>query len=312
MERLLAYGLLSVLFFSACKKEENPFDTIEHTEETTVSQQLPLTNFAGLHQRIFRPTCAVSGCHDGTFEPEFRTIASAYNSLVYHPVIANDPQESFTYRVLPGNAQASFLHERLTVFVANTSGVMPLDVTTDSDWPANDDAYISAITAWINNGAKDMFGQAPTLGNRQPQAIGFRAFPAGNTNAAYPREQGAGIRPIEVPAAQVDLWFAFDDDSTDASAFTYQTYRLATGPLAFGTVPELPLEIGATCVGPDFGGSAATFTHRAVLDLSAQPVGTLLLVRVHVNDGDHADPAELPNDGSSSDMTDLFTLKIVP
>ncbi|MBK7268514.1 MAG: hypothetical protein IPI07_03025 [Flavobacteriales bacterium] len=45
MERLLAYGLLSVLFFSACKKEENPFDTIEHTEETTVSQQLPLTNF---------------------------------------------------------------------------------------------------------------------------------------------------------------------------------------------------------------------------------------------------------------------------
>ena len=90
--------LASVLALVACTKEENPFDAIERPAEEPVAQLLPLDNFAGLHQRIFRPTCAVSGCHDGTFEPEFRSIAGAYNSLVLHPVTANDPQESFTYR----------------------------------------------------------------------------------------------------------------------------------------------------------------------------------------------------------------------
>ena len=36
------------------------------------------------------PTCANSGCHDGTFEPDFRTVGSSWNTLVNHPVIAND------------------------------------------------------------------------------------------------------------------------------------------------------------------------------------------------------------------------------
>lgn len=175
--------------------------------------------------------------------------------------------------------------------------------------PWGDDAYISAITAWINNGAKDMFGQAPTLGNRQPQAIGFRAFPAGNTNAAYPREQGAGIRPIEVPAAQVDLWFAFEDDSTDASAFT---------------CPDL------SAWRPDRSPSTCQATWRSARRAWVPTSEVQRRSRIarcwisahnrwarccwcalHVNDGDHADTAELPNDGSSSDMTDLFTLKIV-
>ena len=94
---------LVLLVFAACKKEENPFEQLEHSSPNPPSEALPQDNFAWLHQRVFRPVCANSGCHDGTFEPEFRSVGSAYNSLVYAPVIANDPGNSFTYRVLPGD-----------------------------------------------------------------------------------------------------------------------------------------------------------------------------------------------------------------
>lgn len=302
--------LASVLVLVACKKEENPFDAIERPAEEPVAQLLPLDNFAGLHQRIFRPTCAVSGCHDGTFEPEFRSIAGAYNSLVLHPVTANDPQESFTYRVVPGDAQASFLHERLTAFVPNTSGIMPLDLLQDSDWPANEQAYIGAIAAWIESGAHDMFGQPPTTGNQRPQAIGLRAVPSGSTGPAYPRANGVGVQPIEVPAAAVDLWFAFADDVTAPAAFTHNTFRTAPSLAAFPTVPEQTLLTGSTCAGTDFSGAPVTFTHRAALDLTGMAPGTTVFVRAYVDDGDHGTVTEVPNDGSSTEVVTLFTLRI--
>ena len=87
--------LLLICFFS-CKEEINPFDFNSNivSENDTLYFTDP-TSFSALHNNIFYPTCANSGCHDGTFEPDFRTIESAYNSLVYHPVIKNDLNNSF-------------------------------------------------------------------------------------------------------------------------------------------------------------------------------------------------------------------------
>lgn len=306
-----AYILLVVLLFAACAKEEaNPFADLDHSSPNPSVESIPQDNFAWLHQRIFRPTCAASGCHDGTFEPEFRTISSAYNSLVLHPVIANDPANSFEFRVVPGDANASFLHERLTAFVENTSGMMPLAIVEGSDWPANDDAYIAAITHWIQTGAKDMFGQPPSAGNLEPQVSGLLAFPQGNTTQAYPRGDDAGVQPIEVPAGQVDLWFAFSDESTPSTELTVNQYKLATSGASFPMIPGAPLVTGVQINGPDFGNSTTTFTHRAALDLSTYAPGTLLFVRAYVNDGDHTDPTEIPNDGTESPMLDYFTLLI--
>jgi hypothetical protein len=99
--------ITAVVLLTACAKEnENPFADLQHNSPNPSVESIPQDNFAWLHQRIFRPTCAASGCHDGTFEPEFRTISSAYNSLVLHPVIANDPSNSFEYRVVPGDANS--------------------------------------------------------------------------------------------------------------------------------------------------------------------------------------------------------------
>jgi hypothetical protein len=135
-------ALAGLFLIFSCKKKgsENPYDAIDRTvvNQNPSASDLPEGSFPWLQARIFTPTCANSGCHDGTFEPDFRTMASSYNTLVNHPVIANNPEESFHLRVVPGNAQASWLHERLTVAVPNTSGIMPpLAQQQTPDWTLN-------------------------------------------------------------------------------------------------------------------------------------------------------------------------------
>lgn len=156
------------------KGPENPFDDPKNKPPITNNpvDSLGLDNFAGLQRDIFKKTCSNSGCHDGTFEPDFRTIESSYNTLVYQPVIKNNPAGSFVHRVLPGNAQASVLHERVVRDIDGISGIMPLSVDPESDWPTRKSTYINAIAAWINAGAKDMFGNPPANGPANPRIQG--------------------------------------------------------------------------------------------------------------------------------------------
>lgn len=300
-----------VLVMGACKKETpNPYDELEHRSSNPTPDNLPQDNFAWIHQKILRPNCALSGCHDGTFEPEFRSIGSAYNSLVFHPTIANTPQMTFTYRVVPGDVNNSFLHERMNVFVPNTSGIMPLELGENSDWPANRETYRAVINNWIATGAKDMFGNPPTLGDLEPQVTGMLAFPAGATTNPFPRADAAGVQPIEISGGSIDLWFAFTDDGTASSALTYNKVKIATATAAFETVPEMSLVTSSSLTGPDFGNANTTFTHRLQLPTSNYPVGTVLFVRVYVDDGAHNGPTEVPNEGTTSPMLDYFTLRI--
>ena len=311
MRRLIVIGLLALLL-PTCKKDENPYADLTFPQSIPNPENLPQDNFAWLHQKVFRPTCANPGCHDGCFEPEYRTIGSAYNSLVYHPVISNDSLGTYTYRVLPGDPDHSLLYARLTIDIPNTSGQMPLEYDVNGDWPPNSAFYIQKVRDWINGGAKDMFGNIPTLGNLEPQVTGFLAFPGGNTTTAYPRATGSGVQPIEVPAGNVDLWFSFTDDSTAVSALGYNKYKLGSSQFDFTPVAEQSLSTGSSITAPDFGNSSTTFTHKAALNLSAYPVGTYLFVRVYVNDGDHTANTEVPDDGTGEPMLSYFTLKVVP
>ncbi|MCB0705934.1 MAG: hypothetical protein KDC34_11515 [Saprospiraceae bacterium] len=156
MKKYLIYGLLISGIIGSCKKEEhvNPYDLIDNTQpDSTATVLLDPTSLEGLHQQIFARTCANSGCHDGTFEPDFRTIESTYNTLVNHPVIKNDPQGSFTYRVVPGDVSSSQIIARLTYDIDGNSGVMPLALEPDSDWPEMKETYIDHVKTWIMAGA---------------------------------------------------------------------------------------------------------------------------------------------------------------
>ncbi len=148
-----------LLFLLSCDKSDgnNPFTEIpDPNGETEPEMPLDPTSIAGLHQNIFLPTCANSGCHDGTFEPDFRTVQSSYNTLVNHPVIKNDAANSFALRVVPGDPEASQLVARVTYDIDGNSGIMPLAVEPDSDYPAMREEYIQNIKDWIAAGAENL------------------------------------------------------------------------------------------------------------------------------------------------------------
>lgn len=313
MAACLAFCCLS------CRKDApvNPYDAVVRPAENDNpdADDLPVGSFAWLHARVFKPTCANSGCHDGTFEPEFRTITSSYQSLVNHPVIANDPGNTFSYRVVPGNAGLSFLHERLTTFVPNTSGIMPLDTEPDSDWPSNRDMYIQKITDWINDGARDIYGQpAPSPGiNAKPVVYGLAVFPHGNTTTPYPREQGSplGLGSILVPAGLVDVWiFPFDDNAL-TTGFESISLKASVNVSDFGSSPPVPFTLSGPILALLLDNSPAQFSYKATLDLSDAASGETWFLRTYLDDGVQPALTEIPNDASLYIWYLIFSLKII-
>ena len=109
----------------------------------------------GLHQDIFSVSCAIPACHDGSFEPDFRTVQSSYWTLVYHPITKNNKAGDFKYRVIPFDTAQSVLYERITncCFV-NENDRMPF--TVGIPLPQK---HIDAISDWIMEGAPDPIGQ---------------------------------------------------------------------------------------------------------------------------------------------------------
>ncbi len=316
MKRVL-YFLFIGLFVFSCKKDEtgNPFDNIEVIENQTPDfGAVSETNFAFLHEKVFAPTCANSGCHDGSFEPEFRSISSSFNSLVNHAVISNDPQNSFTKRVVPGSIDMSLLNARLTEFLPNTSGIMPLEVDEDSDWDENSADYINRIQEWITAGAPDMYGNLPGLGsvNLPPSIDGFLVFPEGDTTTPYERDPDVvGITPILVNSQVVDIWILISDDQTPPNEFTLTqvTTALAIADLneldAVSYIEQSPL------TALDFSGNNSNYIFKASIDLSGLQSGTVIYLRNFLNDGDSSENTEVPNSNSNDIITSLFTLEII-
>jgi len=152
----LLAAVLGALALPGCEPEpvSNPYEGESSTTDSTSTTPLVYSGLIGLQDQLFSPTCANAGCHDGTFEPDFRTIGSTYNTLVNHPVIKNDAANTFTFRVVPGSVSESQLMNRLTVDIDNNSGIMPLALEPDSDYPINKEVYLDWVRRWIDEGAK--------------------------------------------------------------------------------------------------------------------------------------------------------------
>ncbi|MFT4802131.1 MAG: hypothetical protein ACI93N_001907 [Flavobacteriaceae bacterium] len=113
------------------------------------------SKFVNIYVNIFNKECAK--CHDGSFEPDFTSLMGSYNTLVYQPIIKNNTEKSFKYRVVPFDYKQSILYERITnnCFVDNNDR-MPF---YDKDGLNKKD--IALIKDWINEGAADIFGNIP-------------------------------------------------------------------------------------------------------------------------------------------------------
>jgi hypothetical protein len=156
-----------------------------------------------------------------------------------------------------------------------------------------------------------MYGNTPTIGNPNPIVTGFNVYDNNNITSPKPRAPGAGLTPILVPRTNVDFWFSVDDDSTPGSSMTVNQVKVSTSMFEFDTVPAQSMSISSSITANDFSGTSASFTHKLDVDLSSYASGTLLFVRVYVQDADHSTPAENPSDGSSRPAIYLFTLYLI-
>jgi hypothetical protein len=309
----VVFALTTLTVIESCKKKEfiNPYG--EYTSSPLYQEpalaSVPSSNFAYLQTKVFSPTCANSGCHDGTFEPDFRTISSSYNSIVYHPVLTNDGSNTFTYRVQPGNADLSLIHERLLIALPNTSGIMP--AITTLDWNANKTSYITSVRNWINNGALDMYGNVPDIGDPNPFVSGFHAFADGNTTTPYIRANGTGILPIVIPQGNVDLWFAINDNNTPTDSLTVNEIKISEQMYdGFDIIVPNTMTTTGTLTANNFENNSALYTHKYDFDASSYVSGTILYVRIYVQDSDHTTPLETPKEGSAKQIIYLFTLYV--
>lgn len=299
--------LLCIAAMIGCKKDEfiNPYDdpNLQPPDTTDSTSLLEPGSFSYLHYKIFKPTCANSGCHDGTFEPNFTTIESSYNTLVYHPIIKNDPNGTYTYRVLPGNPDKSVLVNRLTTDIDGLSGIMPLELNPGSDWTDKKEEYINDIRTWIQNGAQDMFGNPASQGNTSPQFLGVVAFPTGGST---PLQRGSNEIIVPSGVSSIDLWFSLTDDSTSASSLTYNKIKFSTSVFDNDTMPELDLQVVSPITETGFFNDPVQYTHKITFSVSGYVAETQVFFRIYVQDPQH-DVTEIPQDGSLPHILSYFS-----
>jgi hypothetical protein len=292
--RKLIYGcslLLLMGWMSACKKEEtpvNPYDAVDYSsgnENDTVPDPASIT---GLHKNIFFPKCANPGCHDGTFEPDFRTVQSTYSTLVFMGVNKTtlDSISFFNYRVLPGDLNNSFLMERL---LTTTSDYMP---SNGVRLPNTD---IDNIREWLLDSCPDINGNLPQKPNLPPNIIGFIATDQSFVRLDTIRVGGIPFNSFIVPANSifylpiVALDTADGVAATDPANFTLSQVRLSTNKDDFSSA----LTMNATWFSP-----IPFAVWQCTVNTAVWTAGTTVYFRIYVNDGFQSSPAEFPKSSS--------------
>jgi len=291
MRKFLFFTLIISITLMNCTEDDlpiNPYEGIIYGDTTLVIDTISPTSFVKLHRDVLGPSCNVMGCHDGSFEPDFRTVESSYNTLVYHQIIKNNLAEDFTYRVVPGDTALSVLHERLTncCFV-NTNDRMPQD-NIGNALPQED---LDAVTAWILEGAKDITGAIPSEPNNLPNVKYFSVANA-TYDSTYSENRVGGLfyNPFIMPSnEQVNFIFRVTDDHTLPKDMLLN---------------ELSISEYADDFSNAITATALTFetTYKVWLlpfNTSSLQSGKIYFMRYSINDGDNLTNTTYPNNQTS-------------
>ncbi len=266
----------------ACEKTikdsaENPFKG--GGPVITPPDSLDDESIRGLHQNIFALRCANPNCHDGSFEPDFRTVESTYQTLVYQEVIKNDSLNSFTYRVHPGKADESWIIERLTTddpFL----GRMPLYSVPLSA------QRIQNVKNWINKGAPNTDGKLATFPNLQPKVRYFVAYDTNNVRIDTNRVSGWSSA-FQLPT-NLDFYIviALQDDSTEVKDLLINKMYFSTDKDNF---------TGATVINAQYFKNTL---FNVYIPQGKFTSGQTVYFRYEVKDPDHSTSIIYPNDNS--------------
>lgn len=276
-----------LIVLASCKEDElplNPYDDIEYPDTTLVIDTLSDASFVKIHRDILSPSCNVLGCHDGSFEPDFRSIESAYATLVYHPIIKNNLDSDFVYRVVPGDTGLSVLHERLTncCFV-NQNDRMPQDNIGN----ALPQYKIDDIAAWINDGAKDITGAIPNEPDNLPNVL-YYAVANATFDTTYSDNRNGGLfyNPFIMPKDTiVYMAVIVSDDKTYPGDLSVNMLKVSDDLYDFSNAQSFT----ATTFIAQFNAWILT------INTSAFNPGQQYYFRYYINDNENPTDTEYPN-----------------
>lgn len=311
--------LLLSLLISSCKKEyvegaspelpANPYSNLQYPTNIS-SVNIDSNSFVGIHKYIFATKCGMPACHDGAFEPDFRTVQSSYNSLVLQPVKKNNSSQSFVYRVKPFDASMSWLHERILTNDA-VLGRMPL---YDNILPAS---QIQKITNWINAGAPDVFGNIANLPNSPPQTFGIVATIPLGINPSYRIDtirNGNQFMPFLVPNnTMLTIWFGLYDDTETPAQFTFNKIKFSTNPTDFNSASFQNLNFNSTATWMNnLFGNHKPYFYSFTINTNQFTAGTPVYMRIYTQDNQHNSPTEIPSSGLDFYLQSYFSFVVAP
>jgi hypothetical protein len=313
--KLFSIALLALIVLTipnGCKKKDtssaptNPFSSIDYGSVPVDTAPDP-NSLLGVHKNVLHPRCAIPGCHDGNFEPDFRTPQSSFSTLVYQPVIKNNSGNTFVYRVVPYKATQSVLYERITncCFV-NQNDRMPQD-NIGVPLP---DASIQEIKNWINDGAKDMFGNSPNYPNLEPQISPYYAVVDAatyQTNYAVQSNRPDSLiyNPFALPD-NTNVVFAFivKDDSTAYQQLQVNQMRLSLDPDDFSNATSYTAQY--IHVPPP----NSTDFFGITINTANLPHSQTVYMKYFVNDGNHSQNTKFPTDNLPIQYKTFWSFRI--
>lgn len=314
MKTIHSIFLLTCLVMVAvsCKKDPqtNPYDNWQSNDVLYVGEDdivADETSLAGIHKTIFAVNCANSGCHDGHFEPDFRTIESSYSTLINRTVIKSDPDNPlFTLRVVPGKSSESMLMHRMKHNILNNSGLMPLSIDPTSDWLVKKEDYLARIAKWIDDGAADILGNKPTDADMQPQLQGLIAFADGSPTPIT-RLSKYGAIPVPPGTNSLKLMVAYSDDKTNPNNFSVNKLNHSLSPLLYSSADEKTMTNQSVYNADGLFGPTGYY-HTITLNVaSLGNPGDVIWLKTYVND--NVNPTtEIPSASSLFHYKTYFAL----
>lgn len=303
----LILGGFSLVMLVACESEgpdiKNPYpngkDTLPRAKDTWNYRTIQ-----GLHAGLFKPTCANSGCHDGNFEPDFRTVESSYYSLVNQPVTKPDLGGKFGYRVVPFSASNSMLPHRMTVDLNGNSGIMPLSLESNSNYPLEKDSWRVRLNDWINAGAKDWLGKVPVSVDFPPQILGVQFLVNGSPLFRAGKYEAAQIGVGQSP----EIWVSLSDDNTAISNLKNVTINWSTDPSKFDATNEVPMRAGPAKNMNGLLGSGCEYYWNYNYNGSKHIENDVVWFRITVSDSKNTDYT-IPNSNSMFLLKTYFAIK---
>jgi len=301
----------SLIIFSSCEKDnvvekeevKNPYDNWEENDEDN-TEALEKGSFAYIHKYILKTKCAVPACHDGAFEPDFRTIESSYNTLVFHRVVKNDAEGSYEYRVVPGKPEESWLYNRITTDDA-VLGRMPLYDTLSPE-------RVEMIRKWIEDGALNSNNSAPEVSVADVEFQGLMATLPDFFNYRIDTIGRRPRDPFPILSKQLNrVYFSLNSSYKDPKDLESVKLKISKDAFGFSNAQELQINLLQDPVqGPKRGGGIANYYHYIEIAAGDFKEGDLYFMRIEITDSGNI--SLFPTEGSQLSAITYMSFIVAP